>query len=355
MKSTCLLRLFLAGVTSVALAAALPAADAANHTIKFSEPYRPGTLKIQVGRGDVRIKGADTAEVSVESEARPAATGARRDGLRVLSSSSGFTLTEKDNVVTLESSGEGHGTRADFAVNIPRQTNLVVENSWGGKIHVAGVSGDIEITGMNGEVTLDGIGGGAVVQTMNGEINATIAQLKEDRPLSFTSMNGPVQIRLPADAKANVRLRTHNGAILTDFEEGALVTKVESTGRAGLRAMSHASTPRAPRAGVLPPEAQEAIREASRAAVEATRHAAQALREAAEAAREGAESARPAEAPRAPRAARAPHAPVVAPATPIPPMTGGKLVSGTLNGGGSEINVATMNGDVTLRKVAAGK
>ncbi len=32
-------------------------------------------------------------------------------------------------------------------------------------------------------------------------------------------------------------------------------------------------------------------------------------------------------------------------------MTGGKLVSGTLNGGGPEIIINTMNGDVTLRKV----
>jgi hypothetical protein len=36
---------------------------------------------------------------------------------------------------------------------------------------------------------------------------------------------------------------------------------------------------------------------------------------------------------------------------PLPPMTGGKIVTGTLNGGGAEIRIATMNGDVTLRKI----
>ena len=35
----------------------------------------------------------------------------------------------------------------------------------------------------------------------------------------------------------------------------------------------------------------------------------------------------------------------------IPTLTGGKLVTGTLNGGGPEISVATMNGDVTLRQL----
>jgi len=39
------------------------------------------------------------------------------------------------------------------------------------------------------------------------------------------------------------------------------------------------------------------------------------------------------------------------PLPPLPPMTGGKIISGTLNGGGPEIQIATMNGDVTLRKL----
>ena len=43
--------------------------------------------------------------------------------------------------------------------------------------------------------------------------------------------------------------------------------------------------------------------------------------------------------------------PPMPPRPPLPPMTGGKLVTGTLNGGGPDIQVATMNGDVTLRKL----
>ena len=46
----------------------------------------------------------------------------------------------------------------------------------------------------------------------------------------------------------------------------------------------------------------------------------------------------------------APVAPM-APIAPLPPMTGGKVVTGMLNGGGPEIRIATMNGDVTLRKI----
>jgi hypothetical protein len=34
----------------------------------------------------------------------------------------------------------------------------------------------------------------------------------------------------------------------------------------------------------------------------------------------------------------------------LPPMTGGKVVSGSLNGGGVEIQAATLNGDIVLKK-----
>ena len=46
-----------------------------------------------------------------------------------------------------------------------------------------------------------------------------------------------------------------------------------------------------------------------------------------------------------------PHDIPVPPMPPLPPMTGGKIVTGTLNGGGPEIRISTMNGDVTLRKM----
>jgi hypothetical protein len=40
-----------------------------------------------------------------------------------------------------------------------------------------------------------------------------------------------------------------------------------------------------------------------------------------------------------------------APFPPLPPMTGGKIVSGALNGGGGEIQAATLNGDIVLKKL----
>lgn len=328
-------------VATVALIATAARADENTTTIKFSNPDKPGTLKVSLARGDVHIKGSNAPDVVVRSDTTAPSKKTRKDGLRVLTESAAYALNEKDNVITLDAMSEGwSGTPSDFQVIVPRGTNVVISCSLGGDVHCAGVTGDIEVKILNGEVHLDDLVGGALVETTNGEITANVREIHDNKPLSFTSTNGAVVLNVPANAKANVRLRTQNGSILTDFDEKALVTKVEA-----LPGDRHGA------AGILTAETREAFREAARAGAEAARRAAEAVREAAEAARQGAEAATGDDG----KGSNQPHV-VIPPIPPIPPIpaiptiTGGKLVTGTLNGGGPEISVATLNGDVTLRK-----
>ena len=385
MKSRLLLPLFATAAWAVALPAPARAADDTTSTVKLSDPAKAGTLKISLGRSDLRIQGADTNEITVRSDAPAATSKPRKDGLRVISASTGFGLKEQDNVVTLDAAVQDMARGGNFQITVPRSTSLVVQNAWGGDISCAGLTGDIEINSMQGEIKLDDVAGGVVVSTMNGEIQAGIRELQEKKPLSFTSMNGEVIIRLPESAKANVRLRTQNGSVLTDFDESVLVTKTETA----------AGFPRGKtfsyRTGgnkVLTTEIQDAIREATQMSATAVREALEAVKEGFEAARLDAEDARrqvddarrqmekarrdadrerqQADRDRRTQTARAgekpavPAAPAVAgsPATPpigvkVPTISGGKLVTGSLNGGGPEISVATMHGDVILRKIEA--
>ena len=321
-------------------------------TVKFSDPAKPGTLRVNVANGDIHIRGADTAEVSVTTDLKPETPALRQDGLRVLTSSSSYSLSEKENVVTLSYGTEGWPTNGgEFTITVPRSTVLVINSNFGGDVGIAGVTGNIEVKSLNGEVHLDDIDGAALVETMNGEIKATVHALHDGKPLSFTSMNGEVALHLPADAKANIRLRTHNGSILTDFDEKALVTKTESLRVTGHRHASHAvvAGPVTAISGDSSPEVRAAVREAVQAGAQAAHEVAVAIKEAAIAARD---AERQADRERRDRDDDddTPVAPIP-PLPPLPPMTGGKIVAGTLNGGGPEIRIATMNGDVTLRKI----
>jgi hypothetical protein len=328
-----LLAALLAATGAAPAARAADAEGATTETVKFSDPSKPGTLKLTVANGDIRITGSDAPEVSVTSEARAESSTPRADGLRVLTASSSYSLVEKNNVVTLSYGSGGWPTNGgDFTITVPHNTNVVISNSLGGDIDVQGVTGDLEIKSLNGEVKLADVSGGALVETMNGEIHVTVQKLVEGKPLSFSSMNGEVQLRIPADGKASLRLRTHNGTILTDFDDKQLVTKTTSLGGASFYGPGK--------------EIQAAVRDAVRVGMEAAREATRAAREAVREARQNhSEDADEAEIPEPP----------VPPMAPLPPMTGGKMVTGTLNGGGPEIRVTTMNGNVTLRKTDAKK
>src|SRR5687767_12365007 len=68
--------------------------SSSSNTIAFSDPSKPGTVKISLGRGELRVQGTDTNEVTVKTEAKSTSSKPRKDGMRVISSASSFALSE---------------------------------------------------------------------------------------------------------------------------------------------------------------------------------------------------------------------------------------------------------------------
>ncbi len=338
-----LLRLLLAAGLSVLAQATLRADDdGATATVKLSSPGKPATLRINMPWADIHIVGVDGDSVTVASTlSQKGSKETRGDGLRRLDDEVSFELNEHDNVVSLTLAGDNpwSGHDADFKISIPRNMALDVKTETGGDLEVKDVTGDMEINNMNGEVRLEGLAGSAVVSTMNGEVHAIYAKAPQ-KLVSITSMNGEIDLQVPSDTKANIRLRTHNGSILTDFDEKVLKTKSEGRSYGG-----HEAARIGAEAGRV---TAEAVRVAIQAANEIAAEVQRAVKEDVEANVEAPSSPKAADSPDArpravPRAPRAPRA-------PMPPITGGKVVSGTLNGGGVDIKISTMNGEITLRQ-----
>ncbi|MFA5262574.1 MAG: DUF4097 family beta strand repeat-containing protein [Opitutaceae bacterium] len=325
-------------------------AENAAASVNFKDPAQPGRLKIYISRGDLHVRaGESPTEVSVKSDATPdKGQEPRKDGLRVLSdTSANFSLTVNDNVAELSYGKDSwpEGSSADFDVTVPRNTSLEIENGWGGDVIVEKLTGDVQIKGMNCEVKLVDLSGGTSVETMNGDIDASFALLPADKPVSFSSMNGEVSLRIPSDAKAKVRFRTHHGSILTDFPEGIIKTTSENLGGTDWAAYAGKHV------AIAVNIAQEVSREVAHAAQEMAEEFKEAHHHAngetavnAPSGKAAGEDTEKSEAKKPavhmPRSPRPPN---------IPAISGGKVVSGTINGGGPEILVTTMNGDITLR------
>lgn len=187
--------------------------------VPFRDPSRPRTLVVKIINGGMTIRGYDGKDVLVESHGGASRSRHEREappGMhRLDGSSSGLDVTEDNNVMTIQA---GLMRSADLSIQVPMQTSLRLTTMNGGKISVENVSGEIEAENMNGAVTLTNVSGSVVANSMNGRVTVSLDHVTPNKTMSFSTMNGTIDVTLPADLKANLRLRTDNGDIFTDFD-----------------------------------------------------------------------------------------------------------------------------------------
>jgi DUF4097 and DUF4098 domain-containing protein YvlB len=138
-------------------------------------------------------------------------------GMKQLSgATSGLEIDEDDNVVEIRA--ESFKAATDLVIQVPVTTSVEVRSSMDGAIVVEGISGEIDINNLNGPVTLRNVSGNTLVHTVNGDIEAVLARVAADKPLSFSSMSGDIDVTLPADVRASLKMKSDQGEIYTDFD-----------------------------------------------------------------------------------------------------------------------------------------
>lgn len=195
--------------------------DANRLTAAFSDPSRPGTVNVSLFRGGITVRASTGRDVIIKTgdarvtNSRDQPTG-KGTGLRRLSQPAGLSVTEENNVMTIGSGRLTGGT--DVELEVPARTNLKLSTVNGDQILVERIEGDIEVTAVNGSIVLTDVAGAAVVHSTNGEVKVTLRQVTPQKPMSFTSFNGDVDVTLPPNVRANLKMRTDHGEVLTDFD-----------------------------------------------------------------------------------------------------------------------------------------
>lgn len=150
----------------------------------------------------------DDEEVGSEGRAR---------GLRKLPNwSSGLSIYEENNEVTISS--DSWSQSVDINLQVPVGTSLDLNTVNDGDIIVRNVDGELNVENTNGEVHLKDVSGSVVAHALNGDVEVTLHRLDPNRGMSFTSMNGDIDVTLPASTKADIRIKSDNGEIYTDFD-----------------------------------------------------------------------------------------------------------------------------------------
>lgn len=195
---------------------AMVSAQTYRRDISFSDPNKPGTVKMELWYGDVNVRGAQDKKVVVIYRFEPrslASSGLASGGRR-----SDLDISEVNNLVRISRppSRRDINDPMDVDVQLPVNTNLIV-NMRGGNVDVNQLAGSIEVSNQKGNVKLLNLTGSAVVSTVNGGVKAVFNRVNPNAAMSFVSMNGDVDVTLPRATQANVTLQTYEGDISTDF------------------------------------------------------------------------------------------------------------------------------------------
>lgn len=219
--------LFLSIAASLALSAApfslAQEAQADRVNVTLSDPSRQCTIKASLIQGGITVKAYDGKEVIVEARARGGRSSRserpaeRAEGMRRLSNgATGLTVTEENNVV--EVGATSYNRVVDLMIQAPVSTSLKLSCINSGDIAVERVHGDIEVTNTNGSITLSDISGSAVAHALNDNIIVTFASVTPGKAMSFSSLNGKIDVTLPKDVKATLILSSDQGDIYSDFD-----------------------------------------------------------------------------------------------------------------------------------------
>jgi hypothetical protein len=234
--------LFVLSSTTLVLAQT-PSVDRIN--VPLSDPARPVMLKVGLISGSITVKGSSTKQVVVEASLRLEVLKGREEesdedrskpppGLKLIpNTSSGLSVEEDDNVVEVSTGSRGGSRTIDLTIQVPMNCSMKLSTINDGDIEVSNVNGDLEINNTNGSVTLSGISGSAVAHALNGNVIVTFLKVNPQRPMSFSSLNGKIDVTLPSDTKATLYLKDEMGEIYSDFDmkvESA-TTKMEEGGK----------------------------------------------------------------------------------------------------------------------------
>ena len=224
-----LIGLLSAACTSTALASASPGSVQAASSqspsedqvaVPLSDPSRPALIDVSLVQGSITVRGSNRKDVLVV--ARPETDRPSRrynpdaTGMRRIPQTAGFRITEDGNRIKVGSDNPNRSIT--FVIEAPARTNLQLSTVNGGEILVENIEGELTVSNTNGGITLNNVAGTVNAGTTNGSVRATLTRVTAEQQMAFTSLNGAVDVTLPPTTKANLRMRSDNGDVYSDFE-----------------------------------------------------------------------------------------------------------------------------------------
>jgi hypothetical protein len=192
------------------------------------------TYRVKLGNGkdrkiifnlfssQVTVVGHNSDEVVLEGTGASTAP-ARAEGLKPLynqqedNTGMGLSAVKENNTLTITKASRANGK---YTIKVPKNASIVFkEANWNSSnLTLSDVDGEVELKLNGGNAILNNVSGPIVANSITGNLTIKFATLEQNKPNAISTISGKVDITLPANTKADFRLKSMQGEIYTDFD-----------------------------------------------------------------------------------------------------------------------------------------
>lgn len=222
-----------AGLAAVALMLSTRLMAQENQTLNvpLSDPGKPYKIDVSMVNGSIKVSVHEGKDIIVDAQTPHSKREVKETGgMKRISNGDNMDIigNEKSNNVTITTGMPSKNVNLD--IKIPRgATSIKLTTVNGGNIIADGISGDIEANNANSNIKLTNISGSAVANTTNGNVIVTFKTLDNKAALAFTTLNGNVDVTFPATLKANLKAKSDQGDVFSDFDTAIERSPAKST------------------------------------------------------------------------------------------------------------------------------
>nr|WKN35814.1 DUF4097 family beta strand repeat-containing protein [Tunicatimonas sp. TK19036] len=195
-------------------------------TLAFSQEYRAPLsakkMRLVLHNSEATIEGYDGNELIVQARGYEAPPE-RAEGLRPLysggtdNSGVGLSINEEGGEMSVMKVGRNN---VNYEIKIPKNTAIIVEevNHSGDDLFFKNLAGEIEVRTTNSNIRMENVTGPIVANCVSGNIDVVFANVNQQSPCSITVVSGDIDVTMPAQTPANLKLGSVSGEVYTNFE-----------------------------------------------------------------------------------------------------------------------------------------
>lgn len=219
-------------ITRIVLTIAIVAGFQTLHAQEYKVAKSTGRLELHLGK--VVVEGYDGKEIIFSSETPDGEKDSRAEGLRVLNNLGlddntglGIHVAEKGNVIEVHQLVQMR--LPEIRIRVPKGIIISFshDSQFAGVARFENLSNEIEVSAEYNSIELDRVTGPLTVQTSFGSVTASLDMPIKD-PISIVSIYGFIDLAIPQDTKANLKLATSYGDIYVAPEFKINPTTIET-------------------------------------------------------------------------------------------------------------------------------